>query len=218
MLMSHFATLVLIPPSTPPDAIDSAVAALLEPFDENTEVEAYPTDCYCKGSLAQRAGRVAADQEVGPLHELNERYWALPEAERPELAEFLASYQAVADRVEQAHPLYQKPDPACKECHGTGNRLTTYNPDSQWDWWVIGGRWDGWLHPSNVVPVSDLLPVLEGTPFALVTPDGAWHQQGRMGLWGMASDEAPEDEWADTVQKLLRAHPGALAVTCDLHI
>lgn len=186
MLMSHFATLVLIPPSTPPDAIDSAVAALLEPFDENIEVEAYPTDCYCKGSLAQRAGRVAADQEVGPLHELTERYWALPEADRPDLTEYLASYQAVADRAERAHPLYQQPDPACKECEGTGSRLTTYNPDSQWDWWVIGGCWDGWLHPENVLPVrtllSDNLANSEKTPFALVTPDGAWYQQGSMGL------------------------------------
>ena len=198
--------------------MDSAVAALLEPFDENTAVPAYATDCYCKGHLAQQAGRVAADQEIGPLHELNERYWALPEADRPEWEDYIAPYQTVADRVEQAHPLYHQPDPACDACHGTGNRLTTYNPDSQWDWWVIGGRWDGWLHPSNVVPVSDLLSVLENTPFALVTPDGAWHQRGRMGLWGMASDEAPEDEWAATVQTLLHAHPEALAVTCDLHI
>ena len=26
-----------------------------------------------------------------------------------------------------------------------GNQLTTYNPDSKWDWFVIGGRWRGLL-------------------------------------------------------------------------
>jgi hypothetical protein len=26
-----------------------------------------------------------------------------------------------------------------------GNRLTSYNPDSKWDWYVIGGRWPGLL-------------------------------------------------------------------------
>lgn len=24
-----------------------------------------------------------------------------------------------------------------------GNQLTTYNPDSKWDWYQVGGRWDG---------------------------------------------------------------------------
>ena len=26
-----------------------------------------------------------------------------------------------------------------------GNRLTTYNPESKWDWYVVGGRWSGLL-------------------------------------------------------------------------
>lgn len=26
-------------------------------------------------------------------------------------------------------------------CGGTGIDRTTYNPDSKWDWWTIGGRW-----------------------------------------------------------------------------
>ena len=26
------------------------------------------------------------------------------------------------------------------------NLLTTYNPDSKWDWYAVGGRWDGFLH------------------------------------------------------------------------
>lgn len=30
-----------------------------------------------------------------------------------------------------------------------GNKLSTYNPKSKWDWWVVGGRWSGNLTTKN---------------------------------------------------------------------
>lgn len=33
--------------------------------------------------------------------------------------------------------------PDCDECHGTGTRMSTYNPRSKWDWYSLGGRWKG---------------------------------------------------------------------------
>ena len=30
-----------------------------------------------------------------------------------------------------------------------GNLYTTYNPQSRWDWWVVGGRWSGLLRLKN---------------------------------------------------------------------
>ncbi len=33
----------------------------------------------------------------------------------------------------------------CPSCHGKGTYPSTYNPDSKWDWWVVGGRWNGQL-------------------------------------------------------------------------
>jgi len=35
------------------------------------------------------------------------------------------------------------PDPQCEECNGAGKVSTDYNPKAEWDWWVIGGRFDG---------------------------------------------------------------------------
>ncbi|PSR32193.1 MAG: hypothetical protein C7B46_15365 [Sulfobacillus benefaciens] len=212
--MSHFLTLVLVPSSTPRAKIFDAVAALLAPFDENVDVDAYPVDCACRNGIAERAGRVAADREVGSLSALRARYRALPFADRPEWTTFSAAYQAVVERVAHAHPLYQQPDPQCDDCQGTGTRLSMYNPDSQWDWWAIGG-WDGSLHPDNVLPVRDLLvswashahPTM---PFAVVTPDGQWHQH--------AVNAVSADDWGQTVRMLLQADLDALAVTCDLHI
>ena len=41
-----------------------------------------------------------------------------------------------------------------------GNILTTYNPQSKWDWWEVGGRWSGMLNldgkPVNSGRVGDL--------------------------------------------------------------
>lgn len=34
-------------------------------------------------------------------------------------------------------------------------KLTTWNPQGYWDWWVIGGRWDNyWETPSEDMPVK----------------------------------------------------------------
>ena len=134
------------------------------------------------------------------------------------------------------------------------NILTTYNPNSKWDWYQIGGRWQGLLILKNEkkglrgIPglttemtegydgafVSDVdfeamkrrdtakLPpykkVLENSlmkeayirerfptekdyierqttfsTFAVITPDGKWLTQGKMGWWGLSSDTAEEE-------------------------
>lgn len=58
----------------------------------------------------------------------------------------------------------------------------------------------------------------ELTPFAVVTPDGQWHQKGDMGWWGMARNEQPKDEWKAQVESLLAAHQRCVAVVVDCHI
>lgn len=32
----------------------------------------------------------------------------------------------------------------CSTCDGLGKRATNYNPDSKWDWYQLGGRWEGY--------------------------------------------------------------------------
>ena len=48
-----------------------------------------------------------------------------------------------------------KPDPKCIECKGTGQHKTNYNPRSKWDWWVIGGRFDGKVSKSGKPRTSE---------------------------------------------------------------
>jgi len=53
------------------------------------------------------------------------------------------------------HKKKDQPDPKCEDCKGTGERETTYNPKSKWDWYCVGGRWTGFLDFSGYDPCED---------------------------------------------------------------
>jgi len=114
----------------------------------------------------------------------------------------------------------------------------TYNPDSKWDWYRIGGRWDGVVSKSgkeqpsedggfNFADVHELidnnsclvreLPA-KSVPFAIVTPDGTWHEKGEMGWWGMTKNEKEEQKWEAEVAGILTDHKDDLIVGVDCHI
>lgn len=157
-----------------------------------------------------------------------------------------------------------------------GNIYTTYNPQSKWDWYTIGGRWDGYLRVNgqhvNTARISeiDYSPdkedyqkalhfwdvVVEHAPakpeekyssffnekyyldyygdretfarrqtmfssYAVITPDGEWHECGHMGWWGL-SDETPEDsaDWYEHYFErfIKNADPKLMMTIVDCHI
>lgn len=71
----------------------------------------------------------------------------------------------------------------------------------------------------DIAPAVRLLDQLEDkVPYALVTPDGEWHQRGEMGWFGVSSGDRPQDDWKAEVRRLVEANKTATAVVCDLHI
>lgn len=129
-------------------------------------------------------------------------------------------------------PSAEAPAAPCIECDDSGVRLSTFNPLARWDWWAIGGRWDGWIFgperetapgggaggfnldgahrtpENNARPARDIpLDEVDGMPFAVVTPDGHWHG---------ASDAAPGG-WRRHVKELVGRYPDHLAVAVDCH-
>lgn len=296
--MSHFTTLVLLGDNPEGLSVDKQVERALVPFDENTEVEEYDKKCYCVGRAQQTAAmeraRVGSGVDIkkvreeyweevnGAVKELTSASWETEECReakkkveseiRPTWEERIKSLQE-AEEVELGRMDKPTPDPKCNECKGSGTCRSTYNPKSQWDWWVIGGRWNGALEPAydpeanpgnyetcticagtgkrndalgkktrqenptytcngcggkgtkrtfiqaegpsngNMRPVRE---IKDFVPFAILTPDGEWHEEAKMGWWGMTSGE--DSDWPQKARAILKAHGGDFAVLCDLHI
>lgn len=53
-------------------------------------------------------------------------------------------------------------------------------------------------------------------PFAIVTPDGEWHEKGKMGWWAVVTDK--NDNWEDVALELLKQHSDGLMFGIDCHI
>jgi hypothetical protein len=248
--VSHFFVGVLVPKDT--RDIEAKVNELLAPYDENISVEPYDEKCFCVNRLAKKAGHAAAEA-FKPLDDLRKEFHATYHPDNDEAwREFIKEYEKIDADATKAHPLFEKPDPACDECNGTGVVTSTSNPKSQWDWFVIGGRWDGTIQraprddgkggfnfgeehhlvKNNYILVKDVLDETKAVtaalthpgetyswmPYALVTPDGKWHEKGVMGWFGMARNEAKQEDWEKEVMRLLNENLECKLVGVDCHV
>jgi len=250
--MSHFVVFVVVP-----DGANSEehIATALKPFDENKRVPGYDSACYCVGNAARLKIRetLAEHPEIGRDAQQKERKRAeekvklkFPDAGPFDddadrmFQEIIAPFverrnRWMAERERDAGPALDAPLENCEECKGTGVSRTTYNPRSKWDWYSIGGRWDGifseiGLEGQNCVSVATLLPVLREYvvthksernpfPFAFVGHDGQWHERGGMGWWGMVREEKQDDVWHRQVLAALEKAPrNAWVWAVDCHI
>lgn len=105
-----------------------------------------------------------------------------------------------------------------------GAPISTYNPRSKWDWYVIGGRWDGWINgretsyervDDNIAPTEQVIRT-GLVPHALVTPDGQWHEHGQLGWWAVLITE--NEDWDAQAKALLGRYPGHHVLVLDAHI
>jgi hypothetical protein len=211
--MSHATVLVLLSPGTPTDDLDAAIRPLLAPYSENMEVPEYDEPCWCVGSDAQNEARLAADASCGTLDDLRASF--KNRHDDTAWGAHVKPYQDACAAALAAHPGKDAADPACSDCAGSGTRKSTYNPKSKWDWYTVGGRWSGRI-PNDACAVADL--PAGWAPFALVTPDGEWHESGKLGWFGMSSGNVEPSAWDATVREMLAQHADAFAVLVDYHI
>lgn len=139
--MSHFVMGVIVPKNV--ENVDQYIDNLLAPYDEQLEVAPYMTRCYCVGDIARKDAHNIASKSTKSIEQCRDEYWKMPELDRPEWDEFIKPYITAKDEAFNKHPLKDSPDGDCEECHGTGEYSTTYNEDSHWDWFQVGGRWTG---------------------------------------------------------------------------
>jgi len=115
------------------------------------------------------------------------------------------------------------------------NLMSTYNPNSRWDWYCIGGRWSGFLctkekdNEGNPIRVNqtqfkdiDWDYMIENNiiPFNYVTEDGEWCEKGEMGWWGMTTNETPSESWKETFKRYINSikDTDCLVTAIDFHI
>jgi hypothetical protein len=118
------------------------------------------------------------------------------------------------------------------------------NPNAKWDWFMLGGRWQGKLrlHAGRSGKSGECSWTNDGepedpnafdqaeagdidwaatrqelTPFA-VLKDGEWHEQGEMGWWGQVRDPKADAAWETEVDALLKdLPPETLVSVYDCH-
>lgn len=193
----------------------------LDQYYEGLEVEAHIA--YTKEE---------AIDEVKRTHAHNYEY-ALEALQQPDLnSKMIEHYQNIVDKG-----LFISYEDAWKEAKDWGyeidddeNLLSTYNPDSKWDWYSIGGRWNGFLHYKGAEPgfaetneayihELDMDYLLEHVPFCFVTEDGEWIEKGEMGWWCSVSNEKSEETWKQQFIDYVKSLDSDCLVTVvDFHI
>lgn len=218
--MTHHRVIVLLPEDNFSEIWQGIVALdkALAPFSEELETTPHLIECPCVGFDAEMHGTRMAQRLVGSWSYLNEEQARLWDETRRDYREY--------------HPLYGKPAPDCAHCHGTGWKETTANPDAKYDYFCIGGRWNGAIKnhilrqdkngrlADNSVGLGLLLnQQYDWTPSAVLAPDGTWHQAAGYD-WGVALSLQTAD-WEREIQEIYRTwhERGEFrAVLVDVHI
>ena len=117
----------------------------LERFDEGLEVEPYIRNTKQDCIEAQRNWNLK--KKANALKEENKN--ALPDLERQ-----TSTAVVTTESDEELYKQYVEEWGEGRTFDEAGNELSTYNPDSKWDWWTLGGRWSGLLKLKNptVIP------------------------------------------------------------------
>lgn len=100
--------------------------------------------------------------------------------------------------------------------------VSTFNPQCRWDWYEVGGRWDGIL-ANNVVEARALLarPDLSAIlPAQFIDRNGLWHEQEQdvANAWSPGEFIArSEQAWLDEFRAALKAAPDSRVACVDIH-
>jgi hypothetical protein len=175
--MTHFVGAVLVPNEVTDQ--EQYLAEVLEKFSEHREVDRYVE--YTREQLIAkerteieeyRDGRYAmyladpagyAKEWMNPQHLA---YLSAPESDQSGFAFKLTKIDDAGWLYEEATKCYDAED-----IGEDGEVYSTYNPDSRWDWWVVGGRWEDVYRDSQCEPVAELVTVLAETKAALQRGD-----------------------------------------------
>jgi hypothetical protein len=166
--MSHYTVMVCLPGDT--EKVDEALARVLAPYDENMTVEPRrdyeeggPEDHWFVSSIRRNAEHHRSGTGLKPYEPdgffsySSSASKKTHDEQRAEFAEWAAlepsldspvSWPVVAKLVNEKYEYTERDEDGDlnrEMLHvdedGRAYTWTTYNPDSKWDYWRIGGRW-----------------------------------------------------------------------------
>lgn len=203
--MSHFCGIVF----------GDSISEVLAPYSENLEVEQYID------KTAEELIEWAKKRERSLLNYITEHKDDPEDSyeykKAQDFIEYLESYNNFSTKEDYLHLIEKNFD-----LDANGNSISTYNPNSKWDWYEEGGRWSGEIlhagsYDTNQARIEDLTKI--GTPFCFIDLDGEWHERGSMGWWGMSYDEKDDGTWETEFREYLKTLPEDTLVTViDFHI
>lgn len=208
--MTHFTVGIIVPEDKLPD-IHTFIFDQMEPYDESTKVASYV-------SYSIDKAKAEIERDIGRLERIIER--RDPGYNLDKCQEILAKL-----RVTTPEERYREYAQFHEHFNAQGEPLSTYNPDSKWDWWVIGGRWDGWItgnEDTSRESIEDNIATTEQAiergviPHAIIAPDGQWQERGQMGWWAILITE--NEDWDAQAKEILSGYPGHQLLILDAHI
>lgn len=199
--MSHYTVGVIIPPYI----IDKElyIEEALAPYDENKEVPSYwkddnPTWEARWHLRTEHPHMIPESASPTEKRTIRKESTDVPDEDDPEVQALLSDPETMIDVLNETH------EETWRYHDGQYQYRCTYNPKSKWDWYVVGGRWDGAIQgkaeelrtdngfnfnsprriEDNIADIDELLSREEPfIPFALLTPD-QWIGKGDMGWFG----------------------------------
>jgi len=237
--MSHYAIGVIVNSVSPDDyhndyvePVDNykyTIESMLAYYNEHMYVPQYETECYCSRNKKDKLANEMVMKETGKsIEDLNKEYELrkpFSTIEDADLAWKEISKEYFKIKYEIFKSLPAQKDSDCPECLGTGKYKTMYNPNSKWDYWVIGGRWKD-MYPeidlsTTAIPVKYILDNIDeySELFGYVLPNIEWVERGKMGWFGIVSDDTEMEDWKQEQKQLLQKYvDGYMVVVVDCHI
>ena len=212
--MSHY-TVTIVLPEKPKNAghAEQMISELVAPFDENESVEPYKS---YERPLAENWRDLEPMKLGWP--------WSYLRRDMPEVdvEDLHAVAAALTSDEEDAHE---------SERYGVDEKglyhMSTYNPQSKWDWWTIGGRWSG-FYPieggmADIVRKGDVIMgenVLENIQTYACLAEGVWKAPGEMVWFGMSTEADDErDAYSKWFKDFWNGMPDdAYLAVVDMHI
>ncbi len=116
----------------------------------------------------------------------------------------------------------------CRAWHGytiddNGHAISTYNQQCFWDWYVIGGRWDGFLSEDNSLDVKTYINKYEADKEKynirkIFDRNGRYHNGREYGWFGMYDEVVDIEDWGREFEDILIDGIGDYLVNVDCHI